>query len=208
MSRRTRAVAVAVYACRLMPGSSWRRRPSCRYSGRKSCPHWLMQCASSTATKLTRHDGEQRQEPVAAVADEPLRRHVEQPVAPLAQAGDDGRLLVGGKRAVVERRRHAVADQGVDLVLHQRDQRRDDQRETGCDHGRRLEAERLAAARRQDDERIAAGEDRLHRVALKRPEGRVSPVACERGLQVRCAQRGTADYCTHRGSAWDSHPFG
>ena len=28
-------------------------RPSCRYSGRKSCPHWLMQCASSIATKLT-----------------------------------------------------------------------------------------------------------------------------------------------------------
>ena len=86
MSRRTRAVAVAVYACRLMPGSSSRSRPSWRYSGRKSCPHWLMQCASSTATKLTPHEDEQRQEAVAALADEPLGRDVEQPVASLAQA--------------------------------------------------------------------------------------------------------------------------
>jgi hypothetical protein len=49
MSRRTRAVAVAVKACRLTPGNRSRIAPSCRYSGRKSCPHWLMQCASSIA---------------------------------------------------------------------------------------------------------------------------------------------------------------
>ena len=94
MSCRTRAVAVAVYAWRLTPGSSCRSRPSCRYSGRKSCPHWLMQCASSTATKLTPHDDSSAEEAVAAVADQPLGRDVEQAVAALAQAGDDVGLLV------------------------------------------------------------------------------------------------------------------
>src|SRR6185436_11495068 len=49
MSRRTRSVAVAVNAWNETPGKSSRRRPSCRYSGRKSWPHWLMQCASSIA---------------------------------------------------------------------------------------------------------------------------------------------------------------
>ena len=53
MSRRTRSVAVAVKACRLTPGNSSRSRPSWRYSGRKSWPHWLMQWASSMATNRT-----------------------------------------------------------------------------------------------------------------------------------------------------------
>ena len=107
-------------------GKKLRSRPSCRYSGRKSWPHWLMQCASSTATNCTSHFDEPGQKPVAALAGEPLRRHVEQPVAALAQPGRHRRLLVRAERAVVERRRHAVADERVDLILHQRDERRDD----------------------------------------------------------------------------------
>ncbi len=55
MSSRTRRVAVAVAATtggrtgRLATKSAmpW-------YAGRKSCPHWLTQCASSTATSGTR----------------------------------------------------------------------------------------------------------------------------------------------------------
>ena len=53
MSSRTRRVAVAVNACRAAPEKSSLTCASCRYSGRNSCPHWLMQCASSTATKRT-----------------------------------------------------------------------------------------------------------------------------------------------------------
>ena len=41
---------------------------------------------------------------------------------------------------------------------------------------RRLEAERLAAAGRQHDDRVAPGEDRVHGFALQRPERRVAPV--------------------------------
>src|SRR5438034_10511133 len=44
------------------------------------------------------------------------------------------------------------------------------------DQRRRLEAQRLAAAGRQHDNRVAAVEDRRHRFALQRAEGGVTPV--------------------------------
>ena len=119
---------------------------------------------------------QQRQKRVGALADQPLGRDVEQLVAPLTKPGDDVGLLRRRERAVEQRGRHAVADERVDLVLHQRDQRRDDDREARADDGRRLKAERLAAAGRQDDDRIAAGEHRVHRLSLQRPERRVAPV--------------------------------
>ena len=53
MSACTRGVAVAVNACTLDPGNRSFSEPSCRYSGRKSCPQWLMQWASSTAKART-----------------------------------------------------------------------------------------------------------------------------------------------------------
>ena len=49
MSRRTRSVAVAVSAMIGTSGNSARSLASWRYSGRKSWPHSLMQCASSIA---------------------------------------------------------------------------------------------------------------------------------------------------------------
>ena len=89
-----------------------------------------------------------RQKPVAAVAREPLRRDIEQSVATFAQAGRHRRLLVGAERAVVERCRHAVADERIDLILHQGDERRDDHTQSRPHQRRRLEAERLASAGR------------------------------------------------------------
>ena len=53
MSVRTRGVAVAVNAWMAASGKASRRTASCRYSGRKSCPHWLMQWASSMAKNAT-----------------------------------------------------------------------------------------------------------------------------------------------------------
>ncbi len=50
MSARVRASAVAVTASRGTCGNTSANRPRLRYSGRKSWPHWLTQCASSTAT--------------------------------------------------------------------------------------------------------------------------------------------------------------
>ena len=82
--------------------------------------------------------------------------------------------------AVVERRGNAVADERIHLVLHQRDQRRHDHREAGLDDGGRLEAQRLAPAGRQHDDRVATRQDRFHRLALQRAERGITPVAFER----------------------------
>ena len=62
---------------------------------------------------------EEGQEVISALADEAFGGNIEKAVATLAQSRDHGRLLVGGQRAVEERRWYAVADQCVDLILHQ-----------------------------------------------------------------------------------------
>ena len=66
---------------------------------------------------------EEREKAVAPFADQTLRRHVEQTVASFSQSCRDECFFSTGKRAVVERGGHAVADERVDLVLHQRDER-------------------------------------------------------------------------------------
>ena len=114
---------------------------------------------------------------IAALADEPLRRHVEQP----ARIGSNPRqhlvALRQRQRAVQVGGRHAIHPKAIDLILHQRDQRRNDERHAAARRGRlwvddrrRLEAQRLAAAGRQHDDAVAALEDRLHRLALQRTE--------------------------------------
>ncbi len=127
---------------------------------------------------------ESRQKPVAALAGEPLRRDIQQSVATFAQAGRYRRLLVGAERAVVERGRHAVADERIDLILHQGDERRDDHAQSRPHQRRRLEAERLASSGREHDDRIAAGKDGVHRLPLERTKRGVAPVALEDMNQV------------------------
>ena len=69
-------------------------------------------------------------------------------------------------RAALARRLGGVEERGpdpergerVDLVLHQRDQRRDDDAGAGADQCRDLVAQRLAAAGRHQHERVAAGD--------------------------------------------------
>ena len=118
-------------------------------------------------------------EAVAAVADQALGRHVQQARVSLAHGAHDVALLVLVEGAVVAGGRHAVGVQAVHLVLHQRDERRNDHRQPRLEQRRRLEAERLAAARRHHEQRVAAGEDRVHDLALVRPELRVAPVPGE-----------------------------
>ena len=137
MSRRTRSVAVAVKACSETAGKSSRSRPSRRYSGLKSCPHWLMQCASSMAMKRRPACCSSRRKMVTPLAHQPFRRHVQQSAAVLAEARQDGVPLGGLQRAVQVRCRHAVDAQAVDLILHQRNQRRHDQRHAATRRCRR-----------------------------------------------------------------------
>ena len=74
---------------------------------------------------------------------------------------------------------HAILSERIHLIFHQGDQGGDDERHAARHERRRLETERLASASRQDDDRIAAGQNGVHRVALQRTEGGVTPVAGE-----------------------------
>ena len=126
-------------------------------------------------------DGEQRDagvaQPLGGGAEvEPLRRDVQQLDVAAHGARQAIRDLRRRERAVDERRRQAARVERVDLVLHQRDERRDDDRELGQHQRRHLVAERLAAARRQHDERVAAGEHGLDGRFLPRPERRIAEV--------------------------------
>src|SRR5262249_44313363 len=96
------------------------------------------------------------------------------------------------ERAVITGRRHAVADERVDLILHERDERRDHHREPFSHERGGLKANRFPAARGQDDERVAAGKNRVHRFLLQRSERGVAPVALE-----HFEQRGGRWPCAH-----------
>ena len=78
-------------------------------------------------------------------------------------------------RAVQLRRRDAARGQAVDLVLHQRDQRRDDDGDAVVQERRHLVAERFAAAGRQDYERVAPLQHRGHGLFLQRTEHALPP---------------------------------
>ena len=120
-------------------------------------------------------DGEQRdraavEQPERGLRPQPLRRQVEQVELP----GEEGRLdlaalarLLGG---VEEPGPHAERRQRVDLVLHERDQRRDDHADAAPHQRRDLVAQRLAAAGRHEHERVAAGDDVLDDLLLAAAE--------------------------------------
>jgi len=115
-----------------------------------------------------------------AVHHEALGRDVEQLHAAGVDGAHDGRTLGAILAAVDHGRRHAGLAQPVHLILHQRDQGRDDDGEPAQVRGRRLVAERLAAAGGQDDERVTAGQNTVDRLLLKRKEPIVPPDASDR----------------------------
>ena len=78
----------------------------------------------------------------------------------------DNLLLVSRKRAVNPCCGNAAFDQGIDLVLHQRNERRDHNRQAGQDDRRGLVTKRFSAACRQNDNRIGAATDTFHGLFL------------------------------------------
>ncbi len=86
----------------------------------------------------------------------PLRRRVDEPLPPGRDLGEPRSGLLRRKRRVHERRgRRHRRGQLVDLVLHQRDQRREDEGRLGAQHRRELVRERLAGTGRHQCERVA-----------------------------------------------------
>ena len=107
-----------------------------------------------------------------ALVVEALRRDVEQLQLTAAQTVGDCAHLDGVEARVEPRRVDALPREEVDLVLHQRDQRRDDDRHAVEQQRRELVAEALARPGREDGERRAAGEERVDDLLLARAERR------------------------------------
>ena len=117
-------------------------------------------------------NGEQRnrhllQQGEGAFLGEALRGDVEQvelsgPQCLLDPAG--GTSLQGGVQVAGP---HAQLRQGGYLVLHQGDQRRNDDPHTGAHQGRKLIAQGLAAAGRHQDQRVAPGDQLVNDLPLR-----------------------------------------
>ena len=107
-----------------------------------------------------------------AVGQQPLRRDVEDLVSAEARVAVGLAQLLDGHGAVDAAGRDAGVLQGHDLILHERDERRDDERQPRQQQGGQLIAKALAAARRHDAEHIAPGQDRVDKRLLPLPEGR------------------------------------
>ena len=116
-----------------------------------------MQCASSTASNLT---------PAARTAsrNRPLRNrsgdNVDQPELAGRHAFQPGVLLRRRQRAVDEAHRQAQRLELIDLILHQGDQRRDDQGQTVQGDGGQLVAEALTPAGGHDTQAVLLGQNR------------------------------------------------
>ena len=114
----------------------------------------------------------------------PFRREVEELGLAAQHAAHAIADFSARQRAVDERRRDAALHQRVDLVLHQGDQRRDHHREPGQHQRRNLIAQRLSAARRQDDHRVPAGQHRLDRARLSGAKLVVAEMLLQDGARV------------------------
>jgi hypothetical protein len=113
---------------------------------------------------------EAAQDVAEAREDEALRRDIQELEQAALEAVESPAELVAVEGRGEEGRGDAAALEGVDLVAHQGDQRRDDDGRTAEDEGGELVAEALAAAGRRDEQEAARVEETLDGLALARAE--------------------------------------
>jgi hypothetical protein len=117
-------------------------------------------------------DGRPLEEGQEALVVEPLRRDVQQLQRAAVQLPGDLLDLRRRQRRVQPRRRDPPPSQGIDLILHQGDERGHDQRDPGLSQGGQLVTEGLASAGRKYPQRGAVDLERPQHLALSRPEAR------------------------------------
>ena len=130
-------------------------------------------------------DGEERdaqavEQREGALAHQPLRRDVEQVERPCAGAALDRPDFVEGEGRVQVCGAHPGLEQRVHLVLHQRDEGRDDHRDAVPEQGGDLVAQGLAAAGGHEHQAVAPARDVLDDRLLLASERAVSEDAAER----------------------------
>jgi hypothetical protein len=101
---------------------------------------------------------------------EPLGRHEQQVERPGLQPSERIAALVVVLAGIQGRGRDAERAHLLDLVAHERDQRRDDHRQPAIDEGGQLVAHRLAAAGRHHGEHVRPREHGSHDLGLAGPE--------------------------------------
>ena len=128
-------------------------------------------------------DPEAAEEAREAGQGDALGRDVEQLEVAPERAAPHLAGLLRGHRAVQAAGGDAAGAERVHLVLHQRDQRRDDQRQPVAGERRKLVAERLPAAGGHEHHRVPSGERRPDGPLLERPEIVVTEVPPELGAE-------------------------
>ena len=111
------------------------------------------------------------------------------PVEPLA-------LLWPAEGRVDHRRGNVSRGEGIDLILHQRDQRRDDDRDAAEAERRYLEAKRLASAGGHHDQAIPAGDDFRNDLFLAVEKTAIAKVFLQRVVR-RHQKRFLRQGCVH-----------
>ncbi len=134
-------------------------------------------------------DGEQRnvgarQEIERAFQHQALGGHIEQIEFAVQQLLLDGARGFGIQRGIEKGGAHPGLLERRHLVLHERDQRRDDQPGSRQGDGRNLEAQRLAAAGGHEHQRIAAVHQRVDHLRLRRAELFVTEDGAEDGKRL------------------------
>src|SRR5215469_6032728 len=107
---------------------------------------------------------------------QPFRRQIEQPVLASAGPCHDARLFSLIERTVEDGRRNSHLRQLRGLVLHECDQRGDDDRGFSQHQCRQLVTERLSAAGGHDNAGVVSCEQAAYDALLERAELGVSPI--------------------------------
>ena len=131
-------------------------------------------------------------QPVDGVlARQPLRGKIQETISARARLLDHSRLLHRRNRTVQQRRWNSHLAELRHLIFHQRDQGRDDDDGLVRRHCRgQLVAQRFSASRGHDDAGVAACQQAAHDTFLQGAERVVSPVAAQRGQQIRLGIHG------------------
>lgn len=114
----------------------------------------------------------------------PFRRQIEQLNSPLPEILHYPTLFQTAETGVKRRRSNLPLPHGRHLILHQRDERRNHQRQPRQECRRQLIAERLPLPRRHDRHRIATRQHSANDVFLARPEHRKPELFVELSSQI------------------------
>ena len=101
----------------------------------------------------------------------PLRRHIQEPILSMAQTQHSLRSFIRLQRGIKKRRRNPAGLKRINLILHQRDQRRHHYRQAVPRQRRQLKTEGLASARRQQCDNIPPRQSIANDLFLQRPKG-------------------------------------